>query len=402
VAGALAASGCGEESPARPDGSVKPGAIADASADAATHVSLDAAADISPDVQADASADSALPDVSPDAPPDLAPDVSPDLSPDRAPDLAGITVEPWPGQNKVVTGDQADQFGLNLSGLTYEPGAVPVLWAALNGPGTIYRLPWNGSAWKSDTASGWGAGKLLRYPGGSGGPDSESLTRADLTQPFVYVSTERNDDDASTSRLSILRFDTSAAGAVLTATHEWNLTADFPKVDPNLGLEAITWIPDAFLVAGGFLDQSRGAAYDPGLYPNHGSGLFVVGLEPTGELRAYALDHAASTFRKVATFTSGHPAVMSLEFDRDSGALWAGCDDTCDNLQNVLGIVGGKFVVRRKFARPGSLPDSNYEGIAIAPDSECAGGFKKFFWADDARKGGHALRIDSIPCGPLF
>ena len=320
-----------------------------------------------------------------------------------APD-GGVAAQPWPGQDMVVDGDELDQFGENLSGLTYESGAPSVLWASLNGPGTIYRLLWNGTAWKPDTANGWSAGKALRYPDGTGNPDSESLTRADLSQTFAYVSTERNDDAGQNqvSRLSILRYDLAAAGAQLTATHEWNLTADLPPVGPNLGLEAITWIPDAFLVARGFLDQSTAAAYDPARYPNHGTGLFVVGLEPTGELYAYALDHGAGTFKRVASFASGHSGIMGLEFDRDSGALWAACDNTCAGVQNVLGIVGGKFVVRRSFARPSTLPDSNHEGIAIAPDSECSGGFKKFFWADDSRLNGHALRIDSIPCGPLF
>jgi hypothetical protein len=59
--------------------------------------------------------------------------------------------------------------------------------------------------------------------------------------------------------------------------------------------------------------------------------------------------------------------LMGLEFDRDSGALWAACDNTCAGVQNVLGILGGKLVVRRSFARPTTLPDSNHEGIAIAP-----------------------------------
>jgi hypothetical protein len=104
-----------------------------------------------------------------------------------APD-GGVAVEPWPGKDMVVDGDELDQFGENLSGLTYESGAPPVLWASLNGPGTIYRLLWNGTAWKSDTANGWGAGKALRYPDGTGNPDSESLTRADPTQTFAYVS----------------------------------------------------------------------------------------------------------------------------------------------------------------------------------------------------------------------
>jgi hypothetical protein len=305
----------------------------------------------------------------------------------------------------VATADELNQFGDNLSGLTYQPAtasSAPVLWAALNGPGTIYRLLFNGSTWAADTANDWGAGKALHYPGGTGNPDTESLTRADLGAPFVYVSTERNNDSSSVSRLAILRFDSSAAGTQLTATHEWNLTADLPAVGANLGLEAITWIPDTFLVANGFFDDSRGAAYDPALYPNHGNGLFVVGVEASGALHAYALDHATSAFQKIASFASGHAGVMGLEFDRDSGGLWAACDNTCAGTQNVLGIVAGKFVVRRSYARPSTLPDSNNEGIGIAPDSECSGGFKRFFWSDDSHFAGHALRVDSIPCGPLF
>jgi hypothetical protein len=331
---------------------------------------------------------------------------SPDAGapPDMLPltDMGTATVEPWPGQNNVVTGDNLNQFGDNLSGLTYEPGATPVLWAALNGPGTIYRLVNSGGIWTFDTGNDWGAGKALHYPGGTGNPDTESLTRADMTQPFVYVSTERNNDASSVSRLAVLRFDSTATGTQLTATHEWNLTADLPAVGANLGLEAITWIPDTYLVANGFFDDSKAAVYNPALYPNHGNGLFVLGVEANGMLFAYALDHATSAFQRVASFTSGHTGVMGLEFDKDSGALWAACDNTCAGVQNVLGIVAGKFVVRRSFARPSTLPDSNNEGIGIAPDSECSGGFKKFFWADDSHFAGHALRIDSIPCGPLF
>ena len=46
------------------------------------------------------------------------------------------------------------------------------------------------------------------------------------------------------------------------------------------------------------------------------------------------------------------------------------------------------------------MPDLANEGIAIAPDAQCAGGFKDYFWADDGETGGHSLRRDSIPCGP--
>jgi len=72
------------------------------------------------------------------------------------------------------------------------------------------------------------------------------------------------------------------------------------------------------------------------------------------------------------------------------------------DLLHVLGLSGGKWVLRRSFSRPSTLPNTNDEGIAIAPDSECQAGLRHFFWSDDGRLDGHALRMDSIPCGPLF
>jgi hypothetical protein len=39
------------------------------------------------------------------------------------------------------------------------------------------------------------------------------------------------------------------------------------------------------------------------------------------------------------------------------------------------------------------------EGIALAPESQCVGGFKPFFWTDDTVSLGHALRAGTIACG---
>jgi hypothetical protein len=99
---------------------------------------------------------------------------------------------------------------------------------------------------------------------------------------------------------------------------------------------------------------------------------------------------------------------MGLEFDRDTGYLWAICDDTCGNLANVLtpdttsSPFTGRFLVRRTFQRPASLPNANNEGFAIAPNSECASGLKSVFWSDDNNTSGHSLRRGTIPCTPLF
>ena len=50
---------------------------------------------------------------------------------------------------------------------------------------------------------------------------------------------------------------------------------------------------------------------------------------------------------------------------------------------------------------PATLPDSNFEGIAFQPESECAQGKKNFFWTDDDAASGHALYRGTIPCGLL-
>ena len=325
--------------------------------------------------------------------------------------LAAAGYDKWPTATPVANADKADAFGENMSGLFYQPaapGRPAVLWAVQNSPSRLYSLRAKGELFVRNTADGWAAGKSLRYPDGGGSPDAEGVTMAEPGTSAVYVATERNGDGGN--RFSVLRYDTSGSSSTLKATHEWNLTADLPRVDDsNRGLEGITWIPDSHLVASGFQDDNTHARYDPANYAGHGSGLFFVGLEDNGRIYAYALNHANAGYVRIASFASGHSEVMDLSFDRDNGVLWAYCDDGCGNRSNLLAIdtqagspTQGRFVVRQGYNRPKSMPDTNNEGIAIAPEAECAQGLKGFFWADDSKKGGHALRRGTVPCGPLF
>ncbi|MGC4091180.1 MAG: lamin tail domain-containing protein [Polyangiaceae bacterium] len=314
----------------------------------------------------------------------------------------------WPGSNAVTTVDGSSIFGGNLSGLAHEApsGAAPaVLWAVRNSPSTLYRLGFDGALW-SPEAGAWSAGKTLRYPDGTGSPDAEGVAILGSPTNTVYVATERNNDVSAISRLSILSFDPSATGTELIATHEWNLTADLPVVGSNLGLEAITFIPDSYLVANSFFDERLGQAYNPAAYPDHAGGLFFVGVEASGLVYAYALDHTSGAFYRVASIASGNTGVMDLSFDREVGYLWAQCDDTCGNVASILSIdttagsaTFGRFTLKRQFARPSSMENLNNEGIAFASEAECVSGQKRFFWADDSQTGGHSLRADSIPCG---
>jgi hypothetical protein len=328
------------------------------------------------------------------------------LPPPPAPAL-----EAWPGSSTVQTAAVTNALGGNVSGLAYEAsgGATPgVLWASKNGAGTLYRLVWNGSAWVSDVANGWGAGKAVRYPNGSGDPDAEGVTFAGSSSSGIYVATERNNAASGTSRNSILLFDASASATTLVATREWNLTSDLPAVGSNTGLEAITWVPDAYLVARGFYDEARSSVYQPASYPDHGDGLFFVGLEQNGRVYAYALNHANGTFTRIASFASGFAGVMGLEFDRELNQLWAVCDDGCSGRSAVFeidtragAVTNGRFVATRLFSRPTGMSNLNNEGFAIASQSECVANTKPVFWADDGATSGQALRRGTVTCAPF-
>jgi hypothetical protein len=321
-------------------------------------------------------------------------------------------VYPWPGGDVVVTVDPVDTYSSELSGLHYESaaGAAPaVLWAVQNQPSKLYRLLWNGSLWISDSSNGWTSGKTLRFPNGQGAPDSEGVTKAALGSTALYAASERDGDDSGKSRLSVLLFDGAAAGATLTATREWNLTGDLPKVGSNSGLEAIAWVPDAYLVSKGFIDESKQVAYDPASYADHAGGIFFVGVEQDGMIYGFALDHVGGSFTRVASFASGNSGVMDLSFDRDVGYLWAACDDTCQGRTTVLDIdtregaaTRGKFYVRRGFERPASMPNLNNEGFTVSSESACQAGFKPVFYAEDGSSMGFAIRRASLPCAPFL
>jgi hypothetical protein len=318
-----------------------------------------------------------------------------------------VVVSPWPGGSAVATADGVNVFGTNLSGLAYQPSGTRdrgVLWAVRNGPSTLYRLVWDGTKWTPDTANGWSAGKQLRYPNGSGDPDAEGVTLVNNDPANgIFVSTERDNNVGSTSRPAVLRFDASSPATTLNATTDWNLTADLPGLGPNLGAEAIVWIPDSFLVAEGIRDESTGAAYDPGSYANHGSGLFFVGIEQGGAIVADALNQTTGAYSRVATIASGFTGVMDLEFEPETSHLWAVCDDTCSGRSATLdiaqsGVNAGKFVVTNTYERPGGMANLNNEGFAIAPQRECVGGKKPVFWSDDNNTDSHALRSGTLNC----
>lgn len=317
-----------------------------------------------------------------------------------APDSCGsggtTTPVAWPGGSSVTTADASDVFGQDLSGLYQEGG---VLWGAQNS-GRLWRLVRDGSGgWTPDSANGWASGRTLRFPNGSGTPDSEGVTLTGAgSAGGVFVAGERDGDASGTSRLSVLRYDVGGTGSTLTAAEEWNLTADLPAVGSNLGLEGITWVPDTYLTGAAFEDASTGAVYDPARYGAHGGGVFLVGVEGTGMIYGYVLQDSGP-FTRVASFGSGLGGVMEVQWEPQASRLWAVCDDTCGGGHRTMRVdASGAFATTAAYDRPAGMPDYNNEGFALAGADECVGGSKPVYWSDDSDDGGHALRKGTVTC----
>ncbi len=317
-------------------------------------------------------------------------------------DCPGLATEPWPGSPTVTVSDDAATFNQDASGLAFDPADATTLWVAQNKLGTLWKMKKSGGTWAPST--GWS--KTPKYHNGTGAPDSEGITVG--PDGAVYLATERDNSTSGVSKNAVLRYDADAAeGGTLNATDEWDLNPLLPSLGANLGLEGITWVPDSFLVDGGFVDERTSTAYAPSAYPDHGTGLYVVAVEGTGLLYVLALDQTAAvqeTAHLVATVDprlltkAGPPGVMDVSYDAEQQRLWAICDDSCDGTSVLLELSAGKFVVEHAYERPAGMPNLNNEGFALAPQSSCVAGKREVVWADDGDTDGHSLRSGTFPC----
>ena len=295
----------------------------------------------------------------------------------------------WPGSAAVRITDQADSLGGNVSGLTF--AGPSRLWAVRDGPSALLKLDRSSSGWAPSSESG--SARALRYADGSGSPDSEAVTTAAGDDSVVYVAAERDNDKPSTSRNSILRFDTSGAGT-LRATQQWELSSVLPATGANAGIEGLTWIPDDVFVAMCFRD-ALGKAYAPADYPGHGNGLFVVGLEQNGALYVVALRDDGGV-ALLASMPSGLSAVMEVVWSATRQELWALCDNSCGGLAAVLRPSGGSFVLSVIVQPPHGMASLNNEGFALEPS--CTNDTMAVIWADDGASDGHVLREATLGC----
>lgn len=314
-----------------------------------------------------------------------------------------VRPDPWTGSGD-VSEISLGAFGGDMSGLAWDNGA---LWAVRNGgPGSLFRFVEVNGTWQRDADGGFSDGRALRYPDGTGDVDAEGVAvTAGGAAAGIYVASERNNAVGSVSRPSVLRYIVSGSGP-LSAVAEWNLVDKLPTVGGNAGLEGIAWVPDAALVAQGFVDGATGELYDPRTYGPHAGGVFFVALEGTGTIYGFILDHVSGGATLVATIDPLVPLVAELEWDPSTNTMWAICDDACTGQNALLTIAQsgnerGAFQVSRILERPSGMPNIANEGFALAGAETCAAGSKRAFWADDSETGGVALREGVVDCVPL-
>ncbi len=319
----------------------------------------------------------------------------------------------WPTSDGVTTVDNQCEFitaqdptGNDMSSLVFSSDGS-VLWGAQN-KNHVWKLvkdPITGK-YLPATDDSWGNGKAITFAGTdptTSQPDDEGLTVG--ANGDLFVTSERDNANNNASKDEVLEYDPNAAGTTIAPVQQWDLTSEFvPSViaatgdDANLGFEGVTFVPDSYLTAHGFHDQTMNKVYDPADYPSHGSGLFFLGLEKNGHVYAYALN-SDGTFNRVAdidTGIDGTSAIADLQFNADDQGIWLDCDNDCGVVDSLLRIDNhGNFTRVVSYDRPAGLPDNNLEGFAIAPASTAVNGQREVVWSDDGIYGeGNAWNAD--------
>ncbi len=300
---------------------------------------------------------------------------------------AGSTC-PWPAESHTdavnltdIEGPIPNGFYGNLSGAVWNP-VSRTLWLVENGDDTIWAVVEDGD------------GFAIAQPGGTRAEwnitgDLEGITQADFTEEnVIYVMNEAGG--------LIHELDMSdPTNPVMNNT--WNLGA---IVGPSA--EAITFVPDEFLTAQGFVADD-GSAY---VSTRGMGGLMLVGEQGAGQINAFDLDRTTGEFVHVGRYATGRDETAGLEFDRSTGVLYIWHDAGYDELELVhlssttapTGPPRLDTIITYSAPELGLLMSSNREGIALAPISDCKDGLRSLWMTTDGGKLWSLTQFIRFPC----
>ncbi len=274
----------------------------------------------------------------------------------------------------------------DLSGAVWNP-VDRTLWICRNnGPSKVWAVVEDGVG-----------GYEIDYKNGDRGEwtnfgDAEALTLADLAEPeTLYVLAEGEEH--------VREYDLSTYGTAVLM-NDWNVQPYTP-VAGGSGAEGLTFVPDAFLAAQGFVDGS-GVAYQS---TGGMGGLMFVGHQNGGAIYVFDLDRSTGGLVYVGQYETAATETAGLEFDRSTGLLfiWHGAGFNSLEVARLSSQPSGavrRLDTVRVHTGIGStlLGGSNHEGIAITSNAHCANGFRSLFLTTDGGDAWSLLVFNQFPC----
>ena len=254
-----------------------------------------------------------------------------------------LSAQAWPGENwedALQLGGLEEAFSDgDISGAHWNNN-TKTLWVSDNKEEMIWSLVENGSSFRVD--------KSFDATG-----DLEGITQG-MDDSILYVM----DEDRY-----IRSYNASSGNSITT----WELEDALPSSGDKGkdGPEGITFIPDAWLAASGFVDGD-GDAYAASQYD--AGGIFLVAHQNGGGLYAFDLKDDGS-FHFIGQYDTASSESSGLAFDRSTGILYIshnvdGNTLETSNLQSAASDGHRKLTNTTEFNAPN---DSNLEGFAIKP-----------------------------------
>ena len=255
-------------------------------------------------------------------------------------------------------------------------------------------------------ADGWGAGKTLRYPDGTGSARHRGRhpRRPDRPQHLRRHRAQQRRQHGQPH----------AASCASTPQHAGHRADRHPRVEPDRrpaggrwaptsasrpspGSPTASWSPPASST------RRTGAGLRPGALPRPRRRAVLRGRRgQRHHLRLRAGPHLRRLLR-VATITSGQAGVMGLEFDPDNGTLWAGV--TTPAATRPPCWESPAPATAASWSAPLQPPHRHgrlqQRGHRLRPQLRMLGRTRSFFWCDDSNNETHALRRGTLNCGTL-
>ncbi len=196
----------------------------------------------------------------------------------------------------------------------------------------------------------------------------EGITQVNLSANEYYTIDEDN--------YQIRKYTHPADFSSLTLSKSWNIVASpSPMTNTgNTGPEGITFVPDSFLSAIGFISQASGLPYTSvkGL-----GGLFFIAHQNQGYIWVFDVNpNLSNDFAYVGKYKTNKSESCELSFDRTTGLLYI-LHNTLGNFIEVTNltssiVTGGdrKFTVNNEYYVSNPTGNQNIEGFTIM--SKCS------------------------------